>query len=494
MKRYSQLASVELSHAVTATKKWSTAQTAGACLALVLVLLGAVGSAGATAAHRPISHRRSSAPPGAMLATAPVGVGPDWDDLDPVTDTIYVANGGTGAAKGNTVSVINGRICRTGRTAGCKRRSPTVDVGAAPSALAVDPTTDTIYVANGNDAVAIIDGTTCNAEVSSGCGQRPPEVTVGSNPSSVVIDPANHTAYVTDAGGNDVSMINTLRCSASHLVGCSALRPPTVRVGVGPADVAVDESTHTVYVTNDDENGPNDGHTMSVFDASACDAMTQTGCSHKGLVNVGIGPLAVAVDEATNTIFTGNHTANLPGGAPSQEGSVSVISGRTCDAGDLSGCSRHAPRTVPVGWGPDYEVVDEPAHTLYVANVHGDNRTGPDGKLIGTVSAIDTAACNSARLAACRRTIVATVQTGEYPDGLAIDPLTHSLYVANDGDNDVSLIDTAECDAADNAGPGSPCGGRRPARSITRRPRLLAVQAGGPVWTGLKRSRSVRSY
>jgi hypothetical protein len=276
-------------------------------------------------------------------------------------------------------------------------------------------------------------------------------------------------------------MINTLRCSASHIVGCSALRPPTVRVGVGPADVAVDESTHTVYVTNDDENGPNDGHTMSVFDASACDAMTQTGCSHKGLVNVGIGPLAVAVDEATNTIFTGNHTANLPGGAPSHEGSVSVISGRTCDAGDLSGCSRHAPRTVPVGWGPDYEVVDEPAHTLYVANVHGDNRTGPDGKLIGTMSAIDTEACNTAHLAACRRTIVATVQTGEYPDGLAIDPLTHSLYVANDGDNDVSLIDTAECDAADNAGcerrlQNDPVQGSRPVRLVGELPRVVIQQ------------------
>lgn len=394
----------------------------------------------------------------ATLATAPVGVNPQWDDLDPITDTIYVANGGTGAATGNTVSVINGRTCRVGDLARCARRSPSVTVGGAPSALAVDPTTDTVYVTNGNNTVAVIDGATCNAEVGSGCGQRPPEVTVGSGPSSVAIDPANHTAYVTNAGGNDVSMINTLRCGASDLVGCGALRPPAVAVGVGPADVAVDELTHTVYVTNDDENGPNDGTTMSVFDASTCNATTQSGCSHQGLVKVGTGPLAVTVDESTNTIFTANHSANLPGGAPSSEGTVSVINGGRCDAVDLSGCRTQTPGTVPVGWGPDAEVLDGPAHTLYVSNVHGDNKFSAGGQLAGTLSVIDAGACNSAHIVACGRAVVATVQTGEYPDGLAVDPLTHSLYVPNDGDNDVSVIDAAECDATDTTGCQAPSG------------------------------------
>jgi DNA-binding beta-propeller fold protein YncE len=390
------------------------------------------------------------------VATAPVGVSPVWDDLNPLTDTIYVANGGAGAATNCrlrcTVSVINGRICRTGRIAGCSRRSPTVTVGAAPSALAVDPTTDTIYAANGSNTVAVINGAICNADVSSGCGQRPPEVRVGRNPSSVAIDPANHTAYVTNAGGNDVSMINTVRCSTANLSGCSPLRPPAVRVGVGPADVAVDELTHTVYVTNDDENGPNDGRTMSVFDASACNASTQTGCSDQGLVKVGVGPLAVAVDPATNTIFVGNHTIDLPGGAPSRQGTVSVINGRTCDAIDLSGCRTHTPATVRVGWGPGYEVLDEPTHTLYVANVHGDGSQDANGTWSGSLSIIDTAACNGDHLAACRHTMVATVPTGEYPLGLAVDPTTDTLYVANDGDNDVSVIDTAKCDATDTAG------------------------------------------
>jgi len=110
------------------------------------------------------------------------------------------------------------------------------------------------------------------------------------------------------------------------------------------------------------------------------------------------------------------------------------------------------PATVPVGWGPDYEVLDEPTHTIYVANVHGDNTTGANGELGGTVSVINTEACNGAHLAACHRTTVATLPTGEYPDGLAVDPWTHTLYVANDGDNNVSVIDTAKCDATDKTG------------------------------------------
>jgi DNA-binding beta-propeller fold protein YncE len=423
-----------------------------------MALLGSAGCGStatttlSTASSQTPSHQSSVVRSAALLATAPVGLNPDWDDLNPVTDTIYVANGGTGGTTGNTVSVINGRTCRTGDIAGCEHRAPTMQVGAAPSALAVDPTTDTVYVPNGDDTVAVIDGATCNAEASSGCRQRPPEVTVGSDPSAVAIDPANHTAYVTNAGGNDVSMINTRTCSASSLAGCAALKPPVVRVGVGPAYIAVDELTHTLYVSNDDENGPNDGKTLSVVDASTCNATTQVSCSHQGLAKVGIGPLAVTVDQKTNTIFTGNHSANLPGGAPSRAGTVSVIDGRTCDAADLSGCRSHAVGTVQVGWGPDEEALDEPAHTLYVSNVHGNDTPTATGRLAGTVSVIDTDACTGVHLATCRRTKAASVKTGEYPDGLAFDPLTHSLYVANDGDHDVSLINAAECDAIDTSG------------------------------------------
>jgi len=103
------------------------------------------------------------------------------------------------------------------------------------------------------------------------------------------------------------------------------------------------------------------------------------------------------------------------------------------------------------------EALDRPAHTLYVANVHGDNnKFGADGRLVGSLSVINTDACNSTHLTACRRAVVATVHTGEWPLGIAVDPLTHSLYVANDGDHDVSVINAAECDATDTTGCQAP--------------------------------------
>ena len=117
----------------------------------------------------------------------------------------------------------------------------------------------------------------------------------------------------------------------------------------------------------------NDGTTVSVFDASACNATTQAGCARQGLITVGTGPIAIAVDEGTNTVYTANIGANT----------VSVIDGRTCDSSDLPGCAAQTPGTVTVGQAPNAAGLDTSAHTLYVSNTDDD-----------TLSVIDTSVCN----------------------------------------------------------------------------------------------------
>jgi len=114
----------------------------GSFLLATLATLG-LSAAGCSSSSPSTSHTPTTSAPttsapttsasAAALATAPVGANPQWDDLDPITDTIYVANGGTGAATGNTVSVINRRhhatrllSSRTGQgrnraTSGCGR-------------------------------------------------------------------------------------------------------------------------------------------------------------------------------------------------------------------------------------------------------------------------------------------------------------------------------------------------------------------------------------
>ena len=99
---------------------------------LATLVAGGLSLAGCGSSSPGTPATTTTNPDAAYLATAPVGAQPQWDDLDPLTDTIYVANGGTGYATGNTVSVINGRTCRAGDLAGCARRSPSVTVGRAP--------------------------------------------------------------------------------------------------------------------------------------------------------------------------------------------------------------------------------------------------------------------------------------------------------------------------------------------------------------------------
>ena len=62
---------------------------------------------------------------------------------------------------------------------------------------------------------------------------------------------------------------------------------------------------------------------------------------------------------------------------------VSVVDGATCNAIVTSGCDQSAP-TVAVGSYPVWAALDGKNHTLYVANV-GDN----------TMSVVNTATCNS---------------------------------------------------------------------------------------------------
>ena len=91
----------------------------------------------------------------------------------------------------------------------------------------------------------------------------------------------------------------------------------------------------------------------------------------------------------------------------------------------LGGASRASgvasyPATENVGVEPLGVAVDPANDTVYVAN-SGDN----------TVSVIDGATS----------AVTATIGVGSQPAGIAVEPRTHLLYVSNDGDNTVSVID-----------------------------------------------------
>src|SRR5258708_1369546 len=82
---------------------------------------------------------------------------------------------------------------------GANTTSKTIPVGNSPDAVAVNATTNTIYVANSHsNSVSVIDGATNTVTAT---------IAVGTLPKGVAVDPATNTVYVTNAGSNSVSVI-----------------------------------------------------------------------------------------------------------------------------------------------------------------------------------------------------------------------------------------------------------------------------------------------
>ena len=196
------------------------------------------------------------------FTTIKVGGGPSGIAVNPVTNTIYVANTGIYVANnnaslvpyGNTLSLIDGATCKVADKPGCVPVG-TVRVGGAPANVAIDPGTNSVYVANTGDnthaptgTVSVVNGTNCDATNVSGCAsQTPPQMPVGMDPVSTAFDKATDTVYVTNHNDQTVSVINAARCNATRTSGCTA-RPPTVTVGREPSWTVVNLALHTVYV------------------------------------------------------------------------------------------------------------------------------------------------------------------------------------------------------------------------------------------------------
>ena len=154
-------------------------------------------------------------------------------------------------AKPGTVSVIDGNSCNGGHPSGCAHQPfTTVDVGGGPSGLGVNPLTDTIYVANtaedsnntpaahGN-TLSVIDGATCTPTNTAGCASVG-TVKVGAEPANVAIDPATNSVYVANTYDNTsnptgtVSVVSGAHCDASDAVRLRVTTPPQVPVGADP--------------------------------------------------------------------------------------------------------------------------------------------------------------------------------------------------------------------------------------------------------------------
>ena len=310
---------------------------------------------------------------------------------------------------------------------------PQIPVGGFPTGIALNASTGTIYVGNGTTGtLSVIDGKRCNAGDARGCGQQVTAATAGTDPIGIAVDEVTNHVYAANASGT-VAVVDGRRCDAATTSGCH-VTPATVRVGVNPQFLAVDPKTHTVYVANSGSDSVSviDGRTRRVA----------------ATVSVGPVPFTLALNPVTHTVYVTDLGAET----------VSVIDGNSCNATKVGGCRRR-PVTVNVGETPGGIALDARTNTIYVT-----------GESTSDVAVIDGKICNARVKSGCRRKPV-RVRAGAGARGIAVNEVTHTVYVANTVENTVSVINGASCNATVHAG----CGRRAAVAPVGLSPRRVAV-------------------
>ena len=145
--------------------------------------------------------------------------------VNPTTNMVYVAN-----YVSNTVSVLN---------ATKERLVGTIDLGAQsinPSELAVNPATNKVYVTTGRNSVVVIDGLTDSVMRS---------LRVGTSPSmnatyALAVDPTKNRIYVASTPSPLLTIID----------GRTDTVASTLRINYSPYELAVDPASSILYVTD----------------------------------------------------------------------------------------------------------------------------------------------------------------------------------------------------------------------------------------------------
>jgi len=366
-----------------------------------------------------------------ILAT---GFEPAPFGYNPVTQTIYVS-----AQVASQAWVLDGSKCNATKTNGCTKQAPITVTGNGPSGLDFNPNTKTVYIANqGNGTVAVVDGNACNRHMTTGCNQTWTTIPVGTNPFRVAVNKTTNTIYVNNRGDGTVSVINGATCNASVTSSCNQSQPTTIVSSHSSSidDLAIDETTNTIYVVNRLAN------MVAIVDGTHCQGSDSSGCGQTWpTFNVGHRPQALAFNSANHTLYVGNANDN----------DVSVINTSHCSNLDTSDCSVKA--NVAVGDSPDSIGIVFDKNTVYVEN-----------RFDMSVSVFDGSTCNGSNVAGCPSGEAQAVSIAAFPDVLtdpngfgfgayitgrqiAIDQQKHLVYIPTIGDSDLVVIDGNPCRA-----------------------------------------------
>lgn len=249
---------------------------------------------------------------------------------------------------------------------------PTTKTGSAQSPLGVafNPSTNLYYVADGQtNSVSIYDGST---NILKGT------IATGNDPMGVAVNPVTDTIYVTNYSDGTLSVIN----------GDSNMVTATVaNLGDSPYAVAVDPITSRVYVADWYLQPTNNLYVLDGTKNTIITALQVGGGAYVG---------GLAVNTVTNTIY-----ASTMSGLFVVNGSTNTV---TTFLGDGVTGSEESPY---VAHGV---CVDETTNTVYVSFA----QYGPS-----EISVVN-GATNS---------VVGSIPLTSEPSSLAVNPVTHMVYV-----------------------------------------------------------------
>jgi len=251
----------------------------------------------------------------------------------------------------------------------------------------------------------------------------------------LVFDGADIVPHRVPVGEEPVSIaVNTSTGSAyvanagagtvSVLDGASDSVVATVPIGSHPYSIAVDSVTAKVFVTHTfgDQVSVLDGKTNLVTDLKTGSADLIAINSRTGTVYLlGYGGDVTVLDESSQK-FTKRPVGRHAWGLMLNESSGAVYVTRIENSDLASFTGAAEPEILAAGAIPCAIAVNSNAHLLYVAN-YGEN----------SISVVNAKA----------RTAQATILVGDHPKAIAYDPVRNLVYVANTLGNSVTVIDAA---------------------------------------------------
>ena len=248
----------------------------------------------------------------------------------------------------------------------------------------------------------MLDGSRCNAQHTQGCTRYAPTTTTGNGPGEIAVNQRTNTLYVTNQEDGTVSVINSATCNVA--------RPDRLRPAV---------AHHCCRATSPTALPSTSARTPSMWPmpaATRCPSSTGPPATPATTPAAGRSrlpspsaafPFRLALDDRTDTIYVANVGENT----------VSVINAASCNAAVRSGCA-DTPPVFHVGNGPFGIAVNDRTNTVYVAN------SGDD-----TLSVMNGATCDARSTAGCGDA-PAVVAAGPSPIAVAVDQITDTVYVA----------------------------------------------------------------